>query len=150
MSNDNINHPAHYAGYNVNIECIDITRHLPFDLGNAVKYIWRAGRKGDSKIKEAEDLRKAIWYLSDHLHNPKYNNDYIKHAEPMILLLVRQLKHDKVTPPFIAEALEMILGGCLYYDKLILLLLDKVKVIENSPEYKAEILLDKMTGEDKR
>ena len=42
---DNVNHPRHYTGIHATVECIDVTRHLPFALGNAVKYIWRAGKK---------------------------------------------------------------------------------------------------------
>lgn len=64
MRNDDINHPKHYDGYPASIECIDITRHLNFQLGNAVKYIWRAGKKGGLE-KEIEDLKKAEWYLED-------------------------------------------------------------------------------------
>lgn len=58
-----VDHPAHYKGCQVEVECIDIVRHLPFDLGNAVKYIWRAGKKGTNKMDE--DLHKARWYLRD-------------------------------------------------------------------------------------
>lgn len=60
---DNINHPSHYSWLKdkCGIEVIDIIRHLDFDLGNAIKYILRAGRKGDT----IEDLKKAIWYLND-------------------------------------------------------------------------------------
>lgn len=60
---DPVNHPAHYAGNPEGIECIQITRHMNFNRGNAVKYIWRAGAKGD----EIEDLLKARWYLTDEL-----------------------------------------------------------------------------------
>lgn len=69
MRNDDINHPKHYAGYPASIECIDITRHLNFQLGNAVKYIWRAGKKGGLE-KEIEDLKKAEWYLWDQCDAP--------------------------------------------------------------------------------
>ena len=60
---DMVNSPPHYSWLKdkCGIEVIDITRHLDFDLGNAVKYILRAGRKKDA----VEDLRKAIWYLND-------------------------------------------------------------------------------------
>lgn len=61
---DRVNHPKHYAGVPATVECIDITRHLPFALGNAVKYIWRAGKKGGPE-QEIEDLEKAQWYLDD-------------------------------------------------------------------------------------
>lgn len=61
---DNVNHPQHYtAGFELRrLECIDITKHLPFSLGNAVKYVWRAGKKGDD-AKALEDLEKALWYI---------------------------------------------------------------------------------------
>lgn len=64
MMEDNVNNPKHYAGVPATVECIDITRHLPFALGNAVKYIWRAGKKGGPE-QEIEDLEKARWYLDD-------------------------------------------------------------------------------------
>ena len=52
--------PDHYKWHPSKIECIDITEHFSFNLGNALKYIWRAGRKGPV----AEDLRKASFYLA--------------------------------------------------------------------------------------
>ena len=51
--------PAHYKKHESGIECIQVTEHFNFCLGNAIKYIWRAGQKG-SKL---EDLKKARWYL---------------------------------------------------------------------------------------
>jgi hypothetical protein len=60
---DPVNHPAHYTGPVPGNECIDVTRHFNFARGNAIKYIWRAGAKGN----EVEDLRKAIWYLQDEI-----------------------------------------------------------------------------------
>lgn len=65
---DIINHPAHYTGITVEIECIDIARHLNFQLGNAFKYVWRAGKKG-GRDKELEDYKKALWYLEDAIKN---------------------------------------------------------------------------------
>lgn len=64
---DNINRPAHYQPLFKarEIECIDIARLLPYDLGCAFKYIWRAGRKGD-KEQAIEDLNKAQWYIRDY------------------------------------------------------------------------------------
>ena len=56
---DPVNHPRHYTGHPSGIECIEITEHLNFCVGNAVKYLWRAGLKGD----DIEDLRKAAWYV---------------------------------------------------------------------------------------
>jgi hypothetical protein len=70
---DNVNHPAHYNWLKeiCGIEVIDITRHLDFDLGNAIKYILRAGRKDEEKT--IEDLQKAIWYLNDEINLLKSN-----------------------------------------------------------------------------
>lgn len=60
-----VNHPSHYN--DGNIEVIDFIedKKLGFCLGNAVKYISRAGKKGNDK--EAEDIKKAIWYLNRYL-----------------------------------------------------------------------------------
>lgn len=57
---DLVNHPPHYKSHPSGIECIQITEHLNFNLGNAIKYIWRAGLKSKTPI---EDLRKARWYI---------------------------------------------------------------------------------------
>ena len=68
---DKVNSLSHYNWLKklAGVEVIDITRHLDFDLGNAVKYILRAGRKSeegyDDKAKTIEDLRKAIFYIND-------------------------------------------------------------------------------------
>lgn len=70
--NDQVNHPKHYTSDPSGIECIDITRHRNFNIGNAIKYLWRAGLKEDKdrKIidKQVEDLNKAVWYLIDEIH----------------------------------------------------------------------------------
>lgn len=64
MTGDPVNHPAHYREHPSGVECITITEHMNFCLGNAVKYIWRAGLKGaDPERSALEDLRKARWYL---------------------------------------------------------------------------------------
>lgn len=55
---DIVNHPAHYTQHKSGVECIQITEHMNFCLGNAIKYIWRSDLKGGT-----EDLKKAIWYL---------------------------------------------------------------------------------------
>ena len=59
MSDDPVNHPAHYTEHPSGIECIQITEHMGFNLGNAVKYIWRC----DLKLDAIEDLKKAKWYI---------------------------------------------------------------------------------------
>jgi hypothetical protein len=57
--NDPVNHPKHYTSHPSGVECIQITEHMGFNLGNAMKYIWRADEKNDA----VEDLRKAVWYV---------------------------------------------------------------------------------------
>lgn len=54
--NNPIEHPAHYTQHPSGIECIEITEHFNFTLGNAIKYIWRAGFKSSNAV---EDLQKA-------------------------------------------------------------------------------------------
>lgn len=67
MKKDNINHPSHYTSHPSGIECIDIAEHYNFCIGNAIKYLWRAGLKQvegkTKKEKQIEDLKKAIWYI---------------------------------------------------------------------------------------
>lgn len=52
---DPVNHPAHYTQHPSGVECIQITEHMGFNLGNAIKYVWRADLKDDA----IEDLKKA-------------------------------------------------------------------------------------------
>lgn len=59
-NHDPVNHPSHYTSHPSGVECIDVVEWMNFNRGNAMKYIWRAGEKGD----EIEDLRKAAWYLN--------------------------------------------------------------------------------------
>lgn len=57
---DLINHPPHYTSHPSGVECIQVTEHMNFNLGNAMKYIWRAGLKSDDAM---DDLAKAGWYI---------------------------------------------------------------------------------------
>lgn len=71
---DKVNHPSHYSYLKelCGVEVIDITRHLDFDTGNAVKYLLRAGHKSeqgyDDTTKAIEDLQKAIFYIKDKIN----------------------------------------------------------------------------------
>ena len=62
---DPVNHPAHYTSDPSGIECITITRHRNFNIGNAIKYLWRAGLKDQDTL--VQDLRKAVWYIEDEI-----------------------------------------------------------------------------------
>lgn len=57
--NDAVDHPPHYKAHPSGIECIQVTEWMGFNLGNAVKYIWRCDEKG----ADVQDLEKAIWYI---------------------------------------------------------------------------------------
>ena len=78
---DMVNHPSHYTWLKekCGIEVIDITRHLDFDIGNAVKYLLRAGHKKDPSLsgneKAIEDLEKAIFYINDKIAMLKRQNN---------------------------------------------------------------------------
>jgi hypothetical protein len=57
---ESVDHPAHYNKHPSGVECIQIVEHMNFNVGNAMKYLWRAGEKGSA----LEDLQKAAWYLN--------------------------------------------------------------------------------------
>jgi hypothetical protein len=63
---DVVNQPPHYTSDPSGVECIQITRHRNFNVGNAIKYLWRAGIKDDSKT--IEDLEKAVFYINDEIN----------------------------------------------------------------------------------
>lgn len=66
---DQVNHPAHYTSDPSGVECLQITRHRNFNIGNAIKYLWRAGMKNEDK--HIEDLEKAIFYIQDEIKRLK-------------------------------------------------------------------------------
>ena len=68
---DPVNNPVHYTDHPSGIECIQITEHMNFNLGNAIKYIWRAALKG----KHLEDLKKAVWYINREIARLEKTNE---------------------------------------------------------------------------
>lgn len=91
MTTDPVNHPSHYLTHRSGIECIQITEHMSFTLGNAVKYIWRADGKGDA----INDLSKAVWYLEREITRRKSLAD-IENAR-LIGVIDDSLQKDLVT-----------------------------------------------------
>ena len=69
--NDPVNHPKHYTPHPSGVECIEVTEHMNFCVGNAIKYLWRAGLKGE----QIEDLRKARWYIDREIARVLNNGD---------------------------------------------------------------------------
>ena len=70
--NTNVDHPSHYNQGKIEVIDYILDQDLGFCLGNAVKYISRAGKKQDfagqdQKEKTIEDLSKAIWYIKKHI-----------------------------------------------------------------------------------
>ncbi len=74
LNKDPVNNPVHYTSHPSGVECISITEHYNFCIGNAIKYLWRNGLKADpfdSREKQIQDLRKAIWYINREINNLK-------------------------------------------------------------------------------
>jgi len=67
---DLVNHPPHYKSHPSGVECIQITEHMGFNLGNAVKYIWRADLKGNA----GDDLKKAAWYINREIERRQHED----------------------------------------------------------------------------
>ena len=78
---DRVNHPSHYNSHPSGIELIEVARHFNFNIGNAIKYVWRAGLKAEADVnvldKHIEDLEKAQWYLNDEITQLKAKRDAI-------------------------------------------------------------------------
>lgn len=66
MTTDNVNNPKHYNSHPSGIECIEVIRHMNFNIGNAIKYLWRTDHKNG-----IEDLEKAAWYINDEIQRLK-------------------------------------------------------------------------------
>lgn len=73
MSEDKVNHPKHYTSHPSGVECIQITEHYNFCVGNAIKYVWRCGLKQEEGLdpaeKQIQDLKKAVWYIQREITN---------------------------------------------------------------------------------
>lgn len=67
--NPEVDHPAHYNQHPSGVECIEVVRHMGFNLGNVVKYLWRDGLK-ETEV-ELQDLEKAAWYLNNEIQKRK-------------------------------------------------------------------------------
>lgn len=76
MNDERVNHPKYYQDPS-GVECIQVARYRSFNIGNALKYLWRAGLKHedgiDDKAKQIEDLEKAIFYIKDEIGLLKSN-----------------------------------------------------------------------------
>ncbi len=87
MEHDPVNHPKHDTAHASGVECIEITEHLNFCVGNAVKYLWRSDLKNGQ-----EDLKKARWYLERQMMLMRergtvllFNPDVVRHLSRRVI-----------------------------------------------------------------
>lgn len=92
---DPVNHPPHYNSHPSGVECITVTEHMNFNLGNAVKYIWRVGLKSEDPVT---DLEKARWYIDREIARIK--------AKPSAILEVPAVTLGRPLMPDEAECLK--------------------------------------------
>ena len=102
MKHDAVTHPKHYAGHPSGVECIRITEHMGFNLGNAVKYIWRC----DLKLDAIEDLEKAKRYIDREITKRKRVPTPPEPPEPPA---IRTVNDDSL----LIEGLPIIIAGCV-------------------------------------
>lgn len=61
-ADDQVSNPSHYNSHPSGVECIEIIEHMPLNVGNAIKYLWRAGLKDGAPTEQ--DYKKAIWFIT--------------------------------------------------------------------------------------
>ena len=82
---DDVDHPVHYNVHPSGIECIEVARHHNFNIGSAIKYLWRQNLKeGEPSLK---DLKKAAWYLADEIARIEREEDARRQAEGVCLIV---------------------------------------------------------------
>ena len=80
-----VNHPSHYN--QTNFECIELVRYMSFNLGNAVKYLWRY----QDKANPIEDLEKALWYIDDEIKHKSKVEYFEPELKPAALKALKSL-----------------------------------------------------------
>lgn len=108
---DMVNNPPHYNSHASGVECIQITEHMNFCVGNAVKYLWRAGEKNDL----LEDLKKARWYVDREIARVEKERADEAYAENLLAEVPLPV-HDG-DPPFIVSEVDMRTGD---YDRFMM------------------------------
>lgn len=123
---EKVNHPQHYN--NGSIECIVIVRNMGFDLGSAVKYLWRFEDKNG-----IEDLQKAIWYLRD-IKSHQYLTGMFHYTPIDALVIQDMVKH--IENEAIKGALSIILNSLSYLTES--RIDDAIRLIEHGIELENE------------
>lgn len=91
---DMVNHPPHYNDHPSGVECIEVARHFNYNLGNVIKYVWRAGRKGEL----LQDLEKAAFYLQDEINSIKRRKKELEEMKPVQSLAQEEVERNKPLP----------------------------------------------------
>ena len=118
---DSVNNPKHYTSHPSGVECIEIAEMLPFNLGNALKYLWRAGKKLD----EVEDIKKAVFYLRRQANSLTSLQNFVEKpclAQQPIMSKLRIIK------PFDKELVRTITIICFKDDNARLALADELEI----------------------
>jgi Protein of unknwon function (DUF3310) len=69
---EQVNHPKHYNSHPSGVECIQVVEHMSFNVGNAIKYLWRSGLKDSAPA--LQDLKKAAWYINREIEKQEKEN----------------------------------------------------------------------------
>jgi hypothetical protein len=77
VKKDMVDHPPHYNNHPSGVECIEVTEHMSFNVGNAVKYLWRV----DDKDNPYQDLDKAIWYIQREIIKRSKNEEKVHNSK---------------------------------------------------------------------
>jgi Protein of unknwon function (DUF3310) len=101
---DTVNHPKHYTSHASGVECIDVAEHMNFNLGNALKYIWRADHKNG-----IEDLKKAAWYINREIARLQPSSpETIELKAETVIRIKRFLNHRMDRDRFLQEQVALI------------------------------------------
>jgi len=80
LGKETINHPPHYNKHPSGVECIEVAEHFGFNIGNAIKYLWRSEHKDDV----IEDLKKAAWYIEREIQKRRRQAAVVPVSEPVV------------------------------------------------------------------
>jgi len=100
LNHDPVNRPSHYQGES--FECITLTRRMGFCPGNAIKYLWRAAKKG----RYLEDMQKARWYVNDCLNDDTHTDNRSLSKDTGIFTSIQDM-----FPSRVADVMCMIIDG---------------------------------------
>ena len=107
--NERVNHPRHYNQHPSGVECIELIEHLPCNLANAIKYVWRCGLK--TSEDPLRDLRSARWYVAREKQRCGAKPDTL--ALPLIVLRLARAVVDVDRSALLARWLECLCTGDL-------------------------------------